>query len=140
MRLQKLIRDANSTQLEEYLSLMRGHPCDQDRVDIGEMIIELGLTPYQAARRRFDSGASNRSFGTLYYHAKAIAQDLSEYLGFRVQDALAELASEEVIYYPIDMLGELKAACADMGFEVEVDARVRLLRRTVGANWREVPR
>jgi len=138
MNIQELIRSADSEKVDQYLWWARLQPCDPDKADMTEMIIEMGLTPYQAARRRADSGATNRSFKTLYYHARVIVQDLYEHLGESVQDRIRELQMTRETHCAPDQIQAIREACEHMGFEIEEDIRVRLVERKVGRNWREV--
>ena len=76
--------------------------------------------------------------GTLYYRARVIVDDLCEYLGYSTSDLIRRLGTDGVIYCHPERVAKVRQGCADMGWEVKEDVRIRLVKRKVGRTWEEV--
>jgi len=132
MDLQNLIKNADPERIQQYLDWAKMHPRDPDRVDIIESIIESGLSPYRAAKRRHVSGLSHRSFKTLYYHARMVTQDLYEFLGLTVESTMRRLVIHGEAHCSRDQLSTVREACDQMGYEILEDIRIRIVPRSEG--------
>jgi len=129
MNVQEAIKNADPGDIDRFLWWARLHPMDPDKANMTEMIIELGMTPYRAAAERAGSGATSRSFKTLYYHARVIADNLLDHLGHGVSGLVGELSRNEEVFCSPDQIARLREAAEDMGLVIEEDIRVRVVRR-----------
>jgi len=137
MRIHKLIKDTDPEQVERILEMARQEPCDIDKYEMMRSIVEKGATPYKAAQDR--AKVSNRSFGSLYYHARCLVDELYEALlpqGTR-DTMLTELMRNGEVHVPKDMLFNIRQGAREMGLEIDVDIRIRVARRKWGRNYAE---
>lgn len=123
--IQRLIRNADPDKIDQYLTLARMEPCDPDKADMTDMIVEMGMSVYQAAKVQSQYTSSKRSFNTLHYHARMIVEDLYEFLGEPIQLLVTELARTGSVVCPKDRVSELRQACEDMGYDVVVETVFR---------------
>ena len=117
--LQTILRKADVKALEQYLEHARGGPADPDVRDITEAIIELGLTPYLAAKHVHAQSSSGRTFETLKYKARVIAEEMFFHFGgITVEKLLRELSMSGEVEVPTVLQRSFKQGCREMGYTV----------------------
>lgn len=110
--------------IDKYLAL--SEDSDPDYLAIKTMILRDGTSAYQAARRRFESGKTNRSWHTIRWHTRDILRDIFTYFGGDIDKSISELQHSGATCIPYDAATFLREALAEQGVKVEEDVRFRV--------------
>lgn len=131
MNVQDIIKDSDPKRIQQFLANAGQEPRDEDVYQMAKMIVDQGMSAYQAAKTRAESGASIRSIYTLYYHSRLIVSEIYRYLTGDISDVIAELSKNGEVYIPQDLVPEVKKAAIERGWEVREDIRVRIIKRNI---------
>jgi hypothetical protein len=103
------------------------NPVDPDRYEVFRLLVEEGLTPWLAARKRLESGESSRTQSTLYYMARQIVKTIRERFGVFAEPYIDELLEQGTVRVDSMMVEDIRAALEARGKTATEDVEIRTI-------------
>lgn len=126
MEINEIIKDVPEEKIAEFKRLAKDS-WNADQLSMLDYML-AGCTPYQSARKRKESGLTDLSIHTLFYHAKTVQSALLEHFGMRVEQWMEQLQRDgEIVGIPSAQIPALKKLAEDLSLQIEVTTRVTLL-------------
>jgi hypothetical protein len=111
--LQEYLKIAKESDIDMARQTFSALSRDLDDKEMGLMMIDQGLTNYQAAKEQFSSGRTERSLYALQYRARNLEMGILKYLGFSLENAVEKLVEGDWVVLPESMRIGLKKRAKD---------------------------